>query len=55
MRVNLPKIEPCIECPYPTNFIVNTLAVNGVKEKYAVHCRECNDSWIEEVNTQNEY
>jgi len=49
MRVNLPKIEPCTDCPYPTNFIVNTLTVNGTKEKYAIHCRECNDSWIEEI------
>ena len=55
MKVNLPKVEPCIECPYPTNFMVNTLTINGAQEKYAVHCRECNDSWIEEVNVQDEY
>jgi hypothetical protein len=53
MKARLPKIEPCIECPYPTNFTVNTLAVNGAQEKYAVHCRECGDSWIEEVDVKN--
>lgn len=53
MKARLPKIEPCIECPYPTNFTVITLAVNGAQEKYAVHCRECGDSWIEEVDTKN--
>jgi transcription elongation factor Elf1 len=55
MPARLPKIEPCIECPYPTNYTVNTLSVNGAKEKFAVHCRECGDSWIEEVNINNEY
>ncbi len=49
MRVNLPKIEPCIDCPYPTSFMVNTLSIDRTKEKYAIHCRQCNDSWIEEI------
>lgn len=51
MKATPPKIEPCPDCPYPTNFTVNTLTVDSVKEKYAVHCRECGDSWIEEINT----
>lgn len=48
------KIEPCKECPYPTNYTVSTLSVNGAKEKFAVYCRECGDSWIEEVLINND-
>lgn len=50
MKANPLKIEPCVECPYPTNFTVSTLDVNENKERYAVHCRKCGDSWIEETN-----
>lgn len=54
MKATPPKIEPCIDCPYPTNFTVSILTINTTHEKYAVHCRECGDSWVEEVESTNE-
>ncbi len=48
MEVPLLKVEPCTECPYPTVFVVNMLDRKLGKEKYSVHCRKCNDKWIEE-------
>lgn len=54
MKIETSKIEPCPECPYPTNFTAALLAVSGSTERYAVSCRECGDSWVEAISVDNE-
>lgn len=49
------NIEPCPDCPIPTNFIVKALpaspADNGCT-KFSVDCRECGDKWTEVLDEQ---
>lgn len=54
MKIETSRIEPCPDCPYPTNFTASILSVDDGKERYAVSCRECGDSWVEEVQITNE-
>jgi len=54
MNIETYKIEPCSECPYPTNFTAALLAVSGSTERYAVSCRECGDSWVEAISVDDE-
>lgn len=42
------KIDPCPDCPIPTNFIIRQGVSEGKKCLY-VDCRECGDKWIEEI------
>jgi hypothetical protein len=48
---NNPKaitIEPCSECPVPTNFIIKNLPVDEAgRQRCGVECRECGDKWTE--------
>ena len=54
MKIEASKIEPCPDCPYPTNFTASILIADNEKERYAVSCRECGDSWVEEVIVSKE-
>jgi len=45
------KIEPCPDCPIPTNYIVRNGLSNGNKCLY-IDCRECGDKWIEELENE---
>ena len=40
-------LQPCQDCPYPMNVLINPLPKKDGKERYAVTCRECGDSWTE--------
>ena len=42
------RIEPCYECPIPTNFIIKNLSVDEIgRQRFGVECRECGDKWTE--------
>jgi len=42
-------LQPCPDCPYPMNILVNSLPAKNNHERFAVTCRECGDSWTELV------
>lgn len=45
------KIEPCSECPVPTNFIIKNLPVDDAgRQRCGVECRECGDKWTEIID-----
>lgn len=48
-RVDL-KIDPCADCPIPTNFIVTHLGKKDNNTKYGIECRECGEKWTELVD-----
>jgi hypothetical protein len=48
-RIDL-KIDPCAECPIPTNFIVTHLGKKDDNTKYGIECRECGEKWTELVD-----
>jgi len=48
-RVDL-KIDPCSDCPIPTNFIVTHLGKKDNNTKYGIECRECGEKWTELVD-----
>lgn len=43
------ELQPCPDCPYPMNTLVNPLGPKNGHERFAVTCRECGDSWTELV------
>jgi len=45
------NLEPCADCPYPMDVLVNLLPVEKESTcfKYGVTCRECGEQWIELV------
>jgi len=47
-------IQPCPDCPYPMNILVNPLSQKDGKQRFAVTCRECGDSWTEVVTNGDE-
>jgi hypothetical protein len=45
------NLDPCPDCPVPTNFIVKPLpAKEEGCTRYGIECRECGDNWIEVVD-----
>jgi hypothetical protein len=47
------NLDPCPDCPVPTNFIVKPLpAKEEGCTRYGIECRECGDNWIEVVDEQ---
>jgi len=47
------ELQPCPECPYPMNVLINPLPTKDNQERFAVTCRECGDSWTEVFETDN--
>jgi hypothetical protein len=41
------ELQPCPDCPYPMNILINRLGPKDNCERFAVSCRECGDSWTE--------
>jgi len=48
------ELQPCPECPYPMNILVNSLPAKNTQECFAVTCRECGDSWTEVLEMDND-
>jgi RNase P subunit RPR2 len=50
------ELQPCPDCPYPMNTLVNRLGPKNNCERFSVTCRECGDSWTEliEIGDNNE-
>lgn len=44
--INL-QLDPCSDCPYPMNVLINPLSKKEGKERFSITCRECGDSWTE--------
>jgi hypothetical protein len=45
------NLEPCPDCPYPMDVLINPLPKEqgATCQKFDVTCRECGDNWIEET------
>lgn len=45
------NLDPCQDCPYPMDVLVNLLPreKDATCNRYSVECRECADKWIEVV------
>jgi hypothetical protein len=51
MQQNKLNIEPCPDCPVPTNFIVKP-GMSGDKKCLYIDCRECGDKWTETLEDE---
>jgi hypothetical protein len=46
------KLEPCSECPYPMDVIINPLPKEANCIRFGISCRECGDNWIEKIEEE---
>jgi len=48
------ELQPCPDCPYPMNILINPLTAKDNQERFSVTCRECGDSWTETIEMVND-